>query len=401
VDANARQESQREEREAVRRAEEEGHVEGARGQDRELARIIEPWRQAIRFGLELPFQFASGRDHRPEEGSRTEGREEEPLTEIGYTLSSEEQGPNGLVRYARLAEECGFEFALISDHFHPWIDRQGQSPFVWSVIGAIAHETERLRVGTGVTCPTVRIHPAIVAQAAATAATMMPGRFFLGVGSGENLNEHIVGRHWPPVAVRQEMLEEAVRVIRHLWEGGVRSFHGRYFTVENARIYTLPEEPPPIMVAAAGAGSGELAGRIGDGLIGVAPDPELIEAFESAGGSGKPRYGQLHVCWAKSEEEGRRIALEWWPNTVVKGEMSLELPLPQHFEQAAELVTEEQIGAAVTCGPDPEKHHEAIAKYVEAGYDHVYVHQIGPDQEGFFDFYGESVLPHVRDAMPA
>jgi coenzyme F420-dependent glucose-6-phosphate dehydrogenase len=267
------------------------------------------------------------------------------------------------------------------------------------VIGAIAHQTAKLRLGTGVTCPTVRIHPAIVAQAAATAEAMMPGRFFLGVGSGESLNEHIVGRHWPSVAVRQEMLEEAVAVIRRLWEGGLQSFRGRYFTVENARIYTLPSEPPPIMVAAAGTQAAELAGRIGDGLVGVAPDSEVIDTFQEAGGRDKPRYGQLHVCWAKSEEEGRRTALEWWPNTVVAGELSLELPLPSHFEQAAKLVTEKQIGEAVTCGPDPEKHHEAITKYVEAGYDHVYVHQIGPDQEGFFDFYRENVLPLVRDAV--
>jgi G6PDH family F420-dependent oxidoreductase len=243
------------------------------------------------------------------------------------------------------------------------------------------------------------MHPAIVAQAGATAASMMPGRFFLGVGSGENLNEHIVGRHWPPVAIRQEMLEEAVGVIRRLWEGGMQSFHGRYFAVENACIYTLPEEPPPIMVAAAGTQSAELAGRIGDGLIGVAPDSEVIDTFDETGGSGKPRYGQLHVCWARNEQEGRKTALEWWPNTVVKGEMSLELPLPFHFEQAAELVTEEQIGEAVTCGPDPDKHRDAIAKYVDAGYDHVYVHQIGPDQEGFFDFYSDSVLPLVRDTV--
>jgi G6PDH family F420-dependent oxidoreductase len=228
---------------------------------------------------------------------------------------------------------------------------------------------------------------------------MMPGRFFLGVGSGENLNEHIVGRRWPSVAVRQEMLEEALAVIRRLWEGGLQSFHGRYFTVENARVYTLPPEPPPIMVAAAGTQAAELAGRIGDGLVGVAPDSEVIDTFQEAGGGDKPRYGQLHVCWAQSEEEGRRTALEWWPNTVVAGELSLELPLPSHFEQAAKLVTEQQIGKAVTCGPDPEKHHEAIAKYFEAGYDHVYVHQIGPDQEGFFDFYRESVLPLVRDAV--
>src|ERR687883_157173 len=192
------------------------------------------------------------------------------MVELGYALSSEEHTPNDLVRYARRAEEVGFAFALISDHYHPWLDQQGQSPFVWSVVGAIAHATQRLRLGTGVTCPTMRIHPAIVAQAAATAAAMMPGRFFLGVGTGENLNEHILGDRWPEADVRREMLEEAVEVIRLLWQGGQRSHHGRHYTVENARVYTLPETPPPIIVAASGPKAAELAGRIGDGFWGVA-----------------------------------------------------------------------------------------------------------------------------------
>src|ERR1041385_8041765 len=214
------------------------------------------------------------------------------MVELGYALSSEEHPPRELVRHAVAAEQAGFSFALISDHFHPWIDAQGQSPFVWSVIGAIAQATDRLTIGTGVTCPTMRIPPAIIAQAAATAATMMPGRFFLGVGTGENLNEHITGARWPSLQVRQEMLEDAIEVMRTLWDGGLRSYRGRYFTVENARIYTLPEEPIPVMVAAAGEDSAELAGRIGDGLISTAPKHETIETFEKSGGSG-PRYGQL------------------------------------------------------------------------------------------------------------
>src|SRR5947207_9251924 len=182
------------------------------------------------------------------------------MVELGYALSSEEHAPNDLVRNARLAEEAGFSFALISDHIHPWVDRQGNSSFVWSVVGGIARETERLRLGTGVTCPTTRIHPAIVAHAAATCAAMMPGRFFLGVGSGENLNEHIVGEGWPEASVRQEMLEEAIHIMRELWEGGLQSLRDGYFVVENARIYTLPDEPPPILVAAAGQRAAEMAG---------------------------------------------------------------------------------------------------------------------------------------------
>ena len=204
--------------------------------------------------------------------------------ELGYKLASEEQGPNELVRYAGLAEEHGFGFALISDHFHPWIDRQGQSPFVWSVIGAIAQTTKRLRLGTAVTCPTVRVHPAIVAQAAATAAAMMPGRFFLGVGTGENLNEHVVGQGWPETAVRQARLIEAIRIIRLLWEGGMQSFHGAYYTVENARLYTLPPKPPPLMVAVGGSKSLEIAASLGDGMIGTESDRKLVKGFKKAAG---------------------------------------------------------------------------------------------------------------------
>jgi G6PDH family F420-dependent oxidoreductase len=264
------------------------------------------------------------------------------------------------------------------------------------VIGAIAQATERLELITGVTCPTTRIHPAIVAQAAATAAAQLPGRFCLGVGSGENLNEHILGDRWPPVARRQERLEEAIEVIRELWRGGLTTHRGRHYTVENARLYTLPEEPPPILVAVAGERSVDLAARAGDGLIGTAPIAASVERFREKGGEGKPTYGQLHVCWAPSEEEARRTALEWWPNGGLNGSHFLELPLPSHFEEVAELLTEERVGESVVCGPDPERHVKAIREYVEAGYDHVYVHQAGPDQDGFFDFYEREVLPALR-----
>jgi coenzyme F420-dependent glucose-6-phosphate dehydrogenase len=319
------------------------------------------------------------------------------MAAIGYTLSCEEFGPRALTAQAVRAERAGFGFAGISDHFHPWVDKQGNSPFVWGVIGAVAQATERLRLLTGVTCPTTRIHPAIVAQAAATAALQMPGRFSLGVGSGENLNEHILGDAWPPVARRQERLEEAIEVIRKLWEGSLTTHYGRHFTVENARLYTLPEEPPPILVAVAGPRSVELAARVGDGLIGTAPKGDSIDAFRSKGGEGKPTYGQLHVCWAEAEAEARRTALEFWPNGAISGNHFLELPLPSHFEQATELVAEENIAESIVCGPDPEKHLQAIREYVDAGYDHVYVHQVGPDQDGFFDFYERSVLPALRD----
>jgi coenzyme F420-dependent glucose-6-phosphate dehydrogenase len=314
---------------------------------------------------------------------------------IGYTLSSEEHGPNELVEHAVRAERAGFSFAGISDHFHPWIDRQGESPFVWGVLGALSRATEHIQLVTGVTCPTMRVHPAIVAHAAATAALQLPGRFSLGVGSGENLNEHVLGERWPAVAVRQERLEEAIEVIRLLWEGGLKSHRGRHYTVENARIYSLPEEPPPILVAVAGNKSVDIAARAGDGLVGTAPVADSIERFRSGGGEGKPTYGQLHVCWAKDEDEARRTALEWWPNAALSGSSFLELPLPAHFEEVAELVGEEEVAESIVCGPDPERHLAAIREYVDAGYDHVYVHQVGPDQDGFFDFYERSVLPEL------
>jgi len=312
--------------------------------------------------------------------------------EVGYALSSEEHGPNDLVDYAVRAEEAGFTFALISDHFHPWIDTQGHSPLVWSVVGGIARETSKLRLGTGVTCPTVRIHPAIVAQAAATSASMMPGRFFLGVGSGENLNEHITGSRWPEAEVRLEMLEEAVEVIRLLWKGGSRSHRGRHYTVENARIYTLPEELPPIYVAAGGDKAAELAGRIGDGLVSTSPG-SVIELFDRAGGTGKPKYGQVTVCYAPDEAEARRTALEWWPNAALSGELNQELPTPGHFKQATSWVDEDAISGSIVCGPDPQKHIARLREYADGGFTHIYIHQVGPDQEGFFKFYEREILP--------
>src|SRR3954471_13939489 len=226
------------------------------------------------------------------------------MTDLGYCLTSELHGPREMVEHARLAEQAGFRFALISDHYHPWTSKQGHSPFVWAVIGGIANATNQLSLGTGVTCPTIRIHPAIVAQAAATASLMLDGRFFLGVGTGEALNEHILGDRWPPSDVRREMLEEAVEVMRLLWRGGTRTHRGRHYTVEQARIFTLPERPPPIVVSAFGPRATELAGRIGDGYMNTSPDGEMLRVFHQAGGTAKPAYGKVDVSWAPTEEEG-------------------------------------------------------------------------------------------------
>ncbi len=316
------------------------------------------------------------------------------VPELGYALSCEEHPPNDLVGHARLAEEAGCTFALISDHFHPWVDAQGQSPMVWPVIGGIAQATQRLRLGTGVTCPTIRIHPAIVAHAAATCAAMMPGRFFLGVGTGENLNEHILGDKWPVPDERLEMLEEAIELIRLLWEGGYQTFRGEFFTVEQARLYTLPDEPPPIAVAASKPLAADLAGRYGDALVSVAPDPSLVEDYREAGGDG-PCYGQITVCWGRSEEEAKETAHRIWPIVGIGGDLSQELALPRHFEQAAENVTPDEVAEKIPCGPDVDRIVEQTRQYVDAGFDHVYFHQVGPDQEGFLRVLRDEVAPRL------
>jgi G6PDH family F420-dependent oxidoreductase len=315
------------------------------------------------------------------------------MVQLGYTLSSEEFRPNELVDNAVKAEQVGFPFASISDHFHPWMDAQGHSPFVWSVIGGIAQRTSQLTLGTGVTAPIIRIHPAILAQAAATVADMMPGRFYFGVGTGEYLNEHITGEHWPPISIRQEMLAEAIEIIRDLWRGGYKTIDGAYYTVENARLYTLPETLPPIYVAASGPESGALAGEIGEGLISTSANAEVVKAFNGAGGKGKPVYGQIQACWAKTEDEGLETALKYWAYSGIPGQISQELALPMYFQEAAKLVTKETMGQSVVAGPDPEKYHEKIKEYAAAGFSHVYLHQIGPDQDGFLDFAKKELLP--------
>ncbi len=318
------------------------------------------------------------------------------MIELGYALSSEEHAPNDLVRFARRAEEVGFTFAMISDHYHPWIDKQGHSPFVWSVIGGISQVTGRIRVGTGVTCPTMRYHPALVAQSAATCASMMPGRFFLGLGSGEALNEHIYGDHWPPASVRLEMLEEAVEIINLLWEGEETSYWGEYYTVENACIYTLPDEPIPVYLAASGLEAAELAGETADGLISTAPNPKLVETFKESGGEGKATVGQVTVCWAEDHESALETAFSVWPVSLVPGVLHTDLPTPAHFEQAVQMAHKEDLGKEVVLGNNVDEHLKKIQEMVDAGFEYIYIHQIGPDQEGFFDFYQKEILPEFR-----
>jgi G6PDH family F420-dependent oxidoreductase len=314
---------------------------------------------------------------------------------IGYFLSSEEFTPAELLEQARGAERAGFEALWISDHYHPWVDAQGQSPFVWSTIGALS-QVCRLPVTTAVTCPTVRIHPAVIAQAAATSAVLHSGRFVLGVGSGEALNEHIFGDPWPQTDVRLEMLEEAVEVIRALWAGDFVNHHGRHYTVEHARIYTRPDTPPPIYVSGFGPKSIELAGRIGDGYISTMPDADMVRRFRDSGGGGRPCQAGFKAAYADSEDEGARIAYERWPNAGVPGELSQVLPSPRHFEQAAQLVKPEMMKESFVCGRDADAHLEMIDKYAKAGFDEIYVANVGPHWQGLFDLYQREVLPRLR-----
>ena len=311
---------------------------------------------------------------------------------FGYTMMTEQRSPHQLVREAQLAEAADFDFAVMSDHFHPWLEAQGNSPFAWSVLGAVAERTERLPLMTMVTCPILRYHPAVVAQAAATVAVLSEGRFSLGVGSGENLNEHVVGRGWPPADVRLEMLGEAIEVIKLLWEGGTRSYRGRHFTVDDARLFTLPDSAPPLCVAVSGGASVSLAARSADGIVAVEPQADLVSGYQEAGGTG-PRYGQLPLCWGVDEASALSTARELWRFGVPGWPVMAELPSPSNFEAATGTVREEDVAEMVPCGPDPERHAEAIRQFLDAGFDHVAVVQCGDDQEGFVRFWQEELRP--------
>jgi G6PDH family F420-dependent oxidoreductase len=312
---------------------------------------------------------------------------------IGYTLSSEDHGPIELVEQAKRAEAAGFEALWISDHYHPWNDAQGHSPFVWSVIGAVAEATD-LPLMTGVTCPMLRIHPAVIAQAAATSSLLLGGRFALGVGSGEALNEHILGDVWPEADERLEMLEEAIAVMRLLWQGGVQSHRGRHYRVSHARIYDLPDEPPPVLVSGFGPKATELAARVGDGYVTTSPDAELIGLYRSEGGKG-PVIAGGKVCFGADEQAAVRTVHRLWPNIGLPGELAQILPTPAHFEQASELVTEETIAQAVPCGPDLDRHAEQLRAFADAGVDELYVQQVGPELDPFFDTWTPYILARL------
>ena len=317
------------------------------------------------------------------------------MSVIGYFVSSEEHSGTELLKGAVLAERAGFPALWVSDHYHPWLAEQGESPFVWSALGAIAAATSNVRCATAVTCPTVRIHPAVIAQAAATTQELFGGRFDLGVGTGEALNEHILGDGWPRPEARREMLAEAIEIMRALWTGQTLDHDGEHYVVDNARLFTLPDRPPRVIVSGFGPESIKLAAQVGDGFATVQPDADAVKAYRDAGGKGVIQGG-VKVCWADDEGQALKTAHKLWRNESLPGQLAQDLPTYTHFEQASELVTEQMTkDDHVGLGPDPERHVAAIKPYLAAGFDEVYVSQIGPDQEGMIDFYQREVLPRL------
>lgn len=322
------------------------------------------------------------------------------MASFGYKLMSEEHGPSELVRNATRAEEAGFDFVAISDHYHPWASSQGHSPAAWTVLGAIAASTKRIQLATAVTCPILRYHPTLVAQFAATVQILSDGRFTLGLGTGENLNEHIVGAGWPGPATRQEMLGEAIDLMQQLWRGGEVSHDGIHFTVDRAQLWDVPATAPRIAVAAGGPRAARLAGDKGAGLFATEPRPELVDEWRKSGGQGA-RYAEVGLCWARDEAEAKRIAQERFAFSTLGWKVMTELPTPASFEAATKSVRAEDVAQQVACGPDPQKHIAAVRKFLDAGFDHLVLVGIGPDQEGFLRFWQTELAPRLRQLSPA
>ncbi|MEU7847762.1 TIGR03557 family F420-dependent LLM class oxidoreductase [Micromonospora parva] len=315
--------------------------------------------------------------------------------QIGYKLASEGYGPQEIIRQAVLAERAGFDFVEMSDHFHPWLDAQGHSSFTWSVLGAIAAKTSTLRLATGVTCPTVRYHPAIIAQAAATMALISDGRFTLGVGAGERLNEHVVGQGFPSVRGRHERLREALEIIRLLWQGGYQSYEGRHLHLEDARVFDLPDTLPVIAVAASGEASARLAAELGDGLFATEADASIVEHYRRAQGAG-PRYAEVPLAWATDERQAVQAVLQTSRWMVTGWKVMSELPNPVNFDAASAYVEEKHIRQLFAVGPDPEPHVAKVRSYVEAGFDHIVLQNAGPDPDGFLDFFAGDLSGRLR-----
>ena len=318
------------------------------------------------------------------------------MTTYGYTMMCEQSDPKSLVRDVVAAEAAGFEFSVISDHYFPWLNSQGHAPYAWSVLGAAAQATERIELMTYVTCPIRRYHPAVVAQKAATMALLSDGRFTLGVGAGESLNEHIVGP-WPSVDTRHEMLAEAVEIITELWKGGYVTHHGEHFTVESAKVWDLPEEAPKLGIAVSGPRSIELAARFADVMIAVEPEQSLVTGFDEAAGAGKPKVGQIPVCFdtdrdaavARAHEQFRWFGNGWKVNA--------ELPGTAAFAGATQFVRPDDVAGSIPCGSDVDEFVKAVRAFDDAGFTHVALVQIGGGhQQPFIDWAERELLPALR-----
>ena len=319
--------------------------------------------------------------------------------QIGYKLASEAFGPKEIIDQAVRAEQAGFDFVEMSDHYHPWLDVQGHSSFTWTVLGTIAAKTERLGLATGVTCPTIRYHPAIIAQAAAALAIVSDGRFVLGVGAGERLNEHVVGQGFPSVRGRHERRREALEIIRLLWSGGYQSYEGKHLQLEDARVFDLPDELPLIAVACSGPASVQLAAELGDGIFATEPQAELVQGYRQAGGQG-PGYVEVPLSWAPDAEQAVQATLETTRWAVTGWKVMSELPNPVNFEAASATVTADDIRKQFSVGPDPEVHVQNAQQFVDAGFDRLVLMNTGPDPDGFFDFFAKELNDRVRALKP-
>ena len=322
------------------------------------------------------------------------------VIKLGYKLMSEEHGPLALVRNATRAEQAGFDFAAISDHFFPWLEEQGHAPFAWSVLGALANATRRMALMTAVTCPIMRYHPAIIAQATATMALLSNGRFTLGLGAGERLNEHVIGAGWPGRGERQERFAEAIEIIQGLLAGELTNYRGRYFQLDHARLFDRPNSKPPVAIAAGGIEAARLAGRKGDALVATEARSDLVKAFISAGGSG-PRYAEVALCYAEHVEAARKTAHRYFRWSVTGWPVMAELPDTEGFAAASKHVSSETVSQLISCGPSTEHHLQAIERYVTAGYDHIVLVQIGPEQDGFIEFFERELAPALAHRKAA
>ncbi|HEY0471259.1 MAG TPA: TIGR03557 family F420-dependent LLM class oxidoreductase [Kribbella sp.] len=314
---------------------------------------------------------------------------------VGFKLIAEAFSPTEIVAQAVRAEEAGFEFVEVSDHFHPWVSEHQHSGFAFSMLAAAAARTSTIELATGVTCPFIRYHPAVVAQAAATTALLSDGRFTLGIGAGERLNEHVVGAGWPPVSVRHEMLREALEIIRQLWSGGYQSYDGKHLKLEDARVFDLPDTLPRIAVAAGGPAAARIAGELGDALFATEPREDLVTAYRSAGGTG-PRYAEVPLAWATSEDEAAESARRLFRFGVTGWKVQAELPNPVNFDAATKTVTADHMREQFGCGPDVARHVEVAKQFVDAGFDQLALINAGPDMNGFFDFFTKELGPALR-----